>query len=276
MAPAVWSYDPATGTQVAIPAPDLVGSIILGAPGTLIAGLCQAVSRLDLASGAFSPILTPPGLTGVERLNDGKTDRQGRFLTGSLVPAGVHPPPGKPFRFAPDRPPEVLAEGIEISNTICFSPAGDRLYFADSLRMAIWTYAYDPETGALGPQETLIDTTPLGSAPDGATVDAEGQGSGSPWCRPGRSPASVQGAGSTGASTDTVESVRHQRLNDARPSVCNPRNNQSARGCLKGRTLCVEIRSEAGTFVSAGYSIRTIINWSVYSAIREVYRIVTG
>ena len=175
VAPAVWSYDPATGAQVAIPAPDLVGSIILGAPGTLIAGLRQAVSRLDLASGAFSPILTPPGLTGVERLNDGKTDRQGRFLTGSLVPAGVHPPPGKLFRFAPDRPPEVLAEGIEISNAICFSPAGDRLYFADSLRMAIWTYAYDPQTGALGPQETLIDTTPLGSAPDGATVDAEGR-----------------------------------------------------------------------------------------------------
>ena len=175
VAPAVWSYDPATGVQVAIPAPDLVGSIVLGAPGTLIAGLRDAISRLDLASGTFSPILTPPGLTAVERLNDGKTDRRGRFLTGSLVPAGVHPPPGKLFRFAPGRAPEVLVEGVEISNAICFSPSGDRLYFADSLRMAIWIYAYDPETGALGPRETLIDTTPLGSAPDGATVDAEGR-----------------------------------------------------------------------------------------------------
>jgi sugar lactone lactonase YvrE len=175
MAPAIWSYDPATGEQVAIPAPDLVGSVVLGAPGTLIAGLRQAVCRLDIASGTFSPILTPPGLVEVERLNDGKTDRRGRFLTGSLVPAGVHPPPGKLFRFASDRPPEVLEDGIEISNAICVSPAGDRLYFADSLRMAIWTYAYDPATGALGPRETLIDTTPLGSAPDGATVDAEGR-----------------------------------------------------------------------------------------------------
>jgi L-arabinonolactonase len=175
MAPAVWSYDPATREQVAIPAPDLVGSVVLGEPGTLIAGLRQAVGRLDLASGTFSPILTPPGLVEVERLNDGKTDRRGCFVTGSLVPAGVHPPSGKLFRFAPDRPPEVLVEGVEISNAICFSPAGDRLYFADSLRMAIWTYAYDPETGALGPRETLIDTTPLGSAPDGATVDADGR-----------------------------------------------------------------------------------------------------
>ena len=29
-APAVWSHDPATSEQVAIPAPDLVGSIVLG------------------------------------------------------------------------------------------------------------------------------------------------------------------------------------------------------------------------------------------------------
>jgi len=175
LAPAIWSHDPATGAQIAIPAPDLVGSVVLGAPGTLVVGLRQSVSRLDLATGAFSPILTPPGLAAIERLNDGKTDRRGRFLTGSLVPAGVHPPPGKLFRFAADQPAEVLLHGIEISNAICFSPAGDRLYFADSLRMAIWTYAYDPETGELGPRETLVDTTPLGSAPDGATVDAEGR-----------------------------------------------------------------------------------------------------
>jgi len=175
LAPAVWSYDPATGRQSAIGAPDVVGSVVLGAPGSLIAGLRRSVSRLDLATGAFSAILTPPGLTESERLNDGKTDRRGRFLAGSLVPTGVHPPPGKLFRFAPGRPPEILVEGVEISNAICFSPTGDRLYFADSLRMAIWTYAYDPETGALGPRETLVDTTPLGSAPDGATVDAEGR-----------------------------------------------------------------------------------------------------
>jgi sugar lactone lactonase YvrE len=175
LARAVWSHDPASGGQAMIPAPDLIGNLVLSAPGTLVAGLRHAVSRLDLATGAFTPILTPPAMTELERLNDGKTDRQGRYLTGTMVPSGVHPPPGKLFRFAPDQPAEVLVEGVEISNAICFSPAGDRLYFADSLRMAIWAYAYDRQTGALGPQEVLIDTAPLGSAPDGATVDAQGR-----------------------------------------------------------------------------------------------------
>lgn len=173
--PAIWSFDPASGAQESIPAPDLVGSLVLGAPGTLICGLRHAVCRLDLAQGTFTPLLTPPGLTGEERLNDGKTDRQGRFVTGSLVPGGGHPHSAKLFRFDRDRAPEVLVSGLEISNAICFSPAGDRLYFADSLRMAIWTHTYDPRTGALGPREVLIDTAPLGSAPDGATVDAEGR-----------------------------------------------------------------------------------------------------
>jgi sugar lactone lactonase YvrE len=175
MTQAVWTYDPASGAQHRIPAPDQPGSLVLGAPGTLIVGLRQEICRLDLATGAFAPILTPPGLTAVERMNDGKCDRQGRFVTGTLVPAGVHPPPGKLFRFAPGPKAEVLVNGLEITNAICFSPAGDRFYFADSLRMAIWSHVYDPRTGELGPRETLIDTTPLGSAPDGATVDAEGR-----------------------------------------------------------------------------------------------------
>src|SRR5438093_4303295 len=67
MAPAVWSYDPATGVQSAIEAPDLVGSVVLGAPGSLVAGLRHGVSRLDLASGVFSAILTVPNMESVER-----------------------------------------------------------------------------------------------------------------------------------------------------------------------------------------------------------------
>jgi L-arabinonolactonase len=173
-APAIWSLDPETGEQVALSAPDTVGSIVLGEPGWLVAGLRHEVCRVDLAAGLFTPVARPAAILASERLNDGKTDRAGRFVTGSQHHADGGASKGKLYRF--DRNGcEVLATGIEISNAICFSPAGDRLYFADSLRQAIWTYAYDPETGAVGPRETLIDTAPLNSAPDGATVDAEGR-----------------------------------------------------------------------------------------------------
>ena len=38
----------------------------------------------------------------------------------------------------------------------------------------VWAYAYDTESGEVGARRDLIDTSSLGSAPDGATVDAEG------------------------------------------------------------------------------------------------------
>jgi L-arabinonolactonase len=175
IAPAIWSFDPVTGEQKALPAPGLIANIVLGAPGSLIVTLSHDIRRLDLVSGAFTALIPAPELGPGVRLNDGKTDRAGRLITGSMRHAGSGAL-GKLYRFDRGAPePEVLATGIEISNAICFSPSGDRLYFADSLRQAIWMHAYDTLTGRLGPRAVLIDTQPLGSAPDGATVDAEGR-----------------------------------------------------------------------------------------------------
>lgn len=171
----LWALNLATGRQDWLPAPDILGSIVLGEPGCLVAGVRHEVCRVDLATGAFSPILRLGDLGEGERLNDGKADRHGGFVTGSIVHAGTHEPDGKLYRLAAGEPPQVLERGVEISNAICFSPAGDGLYFADSLRQVIWRYPYDVETGRVGPRETLVDTAPLGSAPDGATVDQDGR-----------------------------------------------------------------------------------------------------
>jgi sugar lactone lactonase YvrE len=175
VAPRLWMLDPASGRQDAATAPDLLGSIVLGEPGFLVAGLRNQVCRVEIATGAFSPILRLADMGDSERLNDGKTDRAGGFVTGSLVHAGEHEPQGKLYRLAPGAGPQVLERGVEISNAICFSPSGEWLYFADSLRQAIWRYPYDAASGRLGARETLVETGPLGSAPDGATVDADGR-----------------------------------------------------------------------------------------------------
>lgn len=174
VAPAIWRLDPATGEQTAFAAPRQIGSISLGAPGKLIAGLADGVYRVDLVTRAFEPVVRPDELTPAERLNDGKTDRSGRLVTGSLVPAGPPPHAGKLYRFDPGGGWAVLETGVEVSNAICFSPAGDRLYYADSLRRMIWAYDYDLGTGAATNRRDLVDTGAVGGTPDGATVDAEG------------------------------------------------------------------------------------------------------
>lgn len=174
VAPSIWRYDPATGEQSEMSAPNKIGSIVRGRAGQLIAALADGIYRVDLATGQFEPIVCPPELTAHERLNDGKTDRSGRFITGSIT-HGSSTHIGKLFQFSERGVYKVVpTEPIGISNAICFSPVGDIMYFADSLRRVVWAYAYDTATGEVGARQDLIDTTSLGSAPDGATVDAEG------------------------------------------------------------------------------------------------------
>jgi len=174
MAPAVWRHDMTTGVQTVHPAPLHVGSIALAGPGELIAGLADGVYRIDLASWTFRLVTRPDEIGRDERLNDGKADRSGRLITGSLATDPGAPNAGKLYRFDPGGGCSVLEAGIAVSNAVCFSPAGDRLYFADSVRRLIWAYAYDGDTGAIRSRRDLIDTSSLGSVPDGATVDADG------------------------------------------------------------------------------------------------------
>ncbi len=166
------AHDPESGAFHEWATPSMVGSISLGADDTLVAALRDGIYLLDLATGAFSPVFRPDPENPATRFNDGKNDRQGRFLCGSM---GIHADPlGSLYRVNPDGGAEVFATGIRISNALCFSPDGATMYFADSLERKIRAYDYStPEAPAKG-YRILVDTEPYGSGPDGATVDAEG------------------------------------------------------------------------------------------------------
>ncbi|WP_227651513.1 SMP-30/gluconolactonase/LRE family protein, partial [Klebsiella pneumoniae] len=81
------------------------------------------------------PLWRPEPVDERVRFNDGKMDRSGRFLCGSM---GLHAEPlGSLYRLRADGGADRLVDGIRIANTLCFSPAGDILYFADSLSRQI-------------------------------------------------------------------------------------------------------------------------------------------
>ncbi|WP_431283665.1 SMP-30/gluconolactonase/LRE family protein [Humitalea sp. 24SJ18S-53] len=165
--------DPATGLRAdfAVPAP--VGSFALCHDGGAILALRDGFFRYDFAARTCSPIAA----IGVEhpdlRLNDGKVDRQGRFVAGTMhmnLPPGEAPLGGL-YRLARDGRVTQLAADIVTANGPCFSPDGRILYLADSPRQVIWRFDYgDQATG----RRVFADLAPLGTAPDGATVDAEG------------------------------------------------------------------------------------------------------
>ncbi|WP_068303769.1 SMP-30/gluconolactonase/LRE family protein [Pararhodobacter sp. CCB-MM2] len=162
-------HEPATGTSGQCETPTTVGSIGLCEDDRLVAGLVDGFYLIDADTGAVAPLYLPPRNEKM-RFNDGKVDRQGRFVCGGM---GVFAEPvGELVRVDGAGRAEVLANGIRISNALCFSPDGKTMYFADSLDRFI--RAYDYEDGELSRPRVFADTQQFNSGPDGATVDAEG------------------------------------------------------------------------------------------------------
>ena len=108
------------------------------------------------------------------RLNDGKADPQGRFVAGTMHHGRAHDEPALGGLYRLDAGTlELLDTDIGVTNGPCFSPDGLTFYLADSARRSIWAYDYRHD-GAPDNKRLFADTRALNSAPDGATVDAEG------------------------------------------------------------------------------------------------------
>lgn len=171
--PAVYSCDVDGRNRKHWAVPEPIGSLALREKGGAIVALRSGFHSLDFATGEVSLIAeTQPGeLT--PRLNDGKVDRQGRFIAGSMdfeERNGV----GKLFSLGTDLSVKELDDGIICSNGPCFSLDGRTLYFADTGKRAIYAYDYDTDTGMVRSRRVFASFENERGLPDGATVDSEG------------------------------------------------------------------------------------------------------
>lgn len=166
--------DPASGDVRNWPVSEQIGSMALRESGGAVIALKSGFHFFDFESGTATPVIDPEQGEGRTRFNDGKVDRQGRFLAGSMDMPGMNAFRGSLYRLDPDLKLTRLRENVGVSNGPCFSPDGNTFYFADSPRKMIWAYDYDGATGDLSNMRTFIDLEPLDAIPDGATVDADG------------------------------------------------------------------------------------------------------
>lgn len=183
-APAIRRLDPASGARADWTLPQEIGSIGLRRAGGFVAGLRDGFATLALAEDgrvAIDWIGNPEPDRPDSRLNDGKCDRLGRFWSGSFHdPAGMPTGPreraavGVLYRLDPDLTCHRMADGILVSNSLCWSPDGMVMYFADSPSRRIRAYDYDPATGAIANPRTFAQVPGETGTPDGSTVDSAG------------------------------------------------------------------------------------------------------
>jgi sugar lactone lactonase YvrE len=141
---------------------------------TAITALATGLHVLDLGTGAVELITDPEPDLPTNRLNDGKVDRRGRFVFGSMDTAEVERN-GRLYRLDPNYELTVLDDELLVANGPCWSPDDSTFYFSDTFSGEIWAYDYDVETGAVSNRRTFatIEKSPIAGF-DGSTVDAQG------------------------------------------------------------------------------------------------------
>ena len=167
-----WAYSPSDGKTRSVPLPDRLACFApLGGP-SILAGFAGGLEMFDLESGARRLIAAIEEDRPTTRVNDGRLDRRGRLVFGTMDEDPDARPIGQIWSFG-ERGARVLASGVRIANSIAFSPDGRRMYFADTPEKRIRLFDYDLDSGVLSGERVFVTVEGPGF-PDGSTVDADG------------------------------------------------------------------------------------------------------
>jgi sugar lactone lactonase YvrE len=107
------------------------------------------------------------------RMNDGACDPQGRFWAGTMA-YDESPGEGVLHRLELDGTCTTILTGLTVSNGIGWSPDGKTMYLSDSGTRMIDAFDFDPPSGDVENRRTIVQITEPGVAPDGLTVDENG------------------------------------------------------------------------------------------------------
>jgi sugar lactone lactonase YvrE len=161
-------------------ASEMIGCVAMHASGGWIAAMESGIFHLlPQADGS----VTEKRLTSIThpfagmRFNDGRCDRQGRFLAGTmLMNMADSRQEGYIVSYQKNSTVQTLLQGLYTPNGMAFSPDGRTMYLSDShpKSQRVWAFDYDTTTGTPSNRREFIDMNPLPGRPDGAAVDEEG------------------------------------------------------------------------------------------------------
>eukprot|EP00928_Gymnodinium_smaydae_P059447 TRINITY_DN42795_c0_g1_i1.p1 TRINITY_DN42795_c0_g1~~TRINITY_DN42795_c0_g1_i1.p1 ORF type:complete len:367 (-),score=43.52 TRINITY_DN42795_c0_g1_i1:43-1143(-) len=153
------------------------GSFCVAADGNYVFAFEDGFSFFDVETGARTKITKEfePDLPA-SRLNDGRVDCQGRFVSAGTVEKGDQAASAV-YRLNSDFTVEVLKKSVRCGNSICFSPELG-MFFSDPAfthndvgsSHSIWRYPKYDKSGMTEPQHFVE----CQGRPDGSVLDADG------------------------------------------------------------------------------------------------------
>ena len=174
----LWISDEAGARSWALP--DRLGSFAVCESGKLLLGLATGLftANIDEAVDGALPVTRLAEVEGdmpSTRINDGRTDRSGHFVFGTMNEEDGHPATGSFYQWS-------TAKGLRrldlpragIANSICFSPDGGTMYFCDSPTGRIMQCRYDAVAADVSEVRELAVLESHEGKPDGSIIDASG------------------------------------------------------------------------------------------------------
>jgi sugar lactone lactonase YvrE len=149
-----------------------VGAVAPVAGGGYVLAAGQGFLFVDEADSVLELAQPEAGQVDV-RMNDGACDAQGRFWAGTMA-YDESPGAGTLYRLELDGRCSTVLTGLTISNGIGWSPDGGTMYLSDSGAGLVEAFDFDGVTGAIDGRRTLVHIDRPGMAPDGLTVDEQG------------------------------------------------------------------------------------------------------
>lgn len=171
-APALRIYDPSSGETVSHALPETTGSICLTETHDLLVAMTRGIHVIGFDGRLGACLAAPEADKPDNRFNDGRCDRAGRFIVGTMNDR-ARLPTGSLWQLAGGQC-RLLGDDIIVPNAIAFSPDNRRMYFADTYRHVIDLFDYDIDTGDIRNRRRFSDMEGWTGRPDGAQIDADG------------------------------------------------------------------------------------------------------
>lgn len=171
----VFCFDPQTGSNREFDVGENVGTVVLTTNNKLLLALRSGLAVLDPKTRKLSA-LTDPRLSLEEgRFNDGKCDSEGRFWVGTMAEGSDSEGKAALYCLNTDLTTTRQLGDVTCSNGLCWS--GDRriFYYVDTPTYQVRAFDFDPVSGAIKNPHVAVELTHAEGAPDGMTIDAQGQ-----------------------------------------------------------------------------------------------------
>ncbi|KQW46709.1 MULTISPECIES: SMP-30/gluconolactonase/LRE family protein [unclassified Roseateles] len=179
----IYAWTPGANATLQVRLPERVGCFVHGRSGAIVLAMAKRLARLTLpdlqATGSIAG--EPETITSLEahlpttRANDGRCDRSGAFVFGTLDEAEPRQSIGGFYQYSLARGLRRLPlDGVAIANSICFSPNGQRMYYCDTPSRRIMVCDYDSASARVSEPRVFVKKEARDGYPDGSCIDAKG------------------------------------------------------------------------------------------------------